>query len=69
MLAWLAVLGILMLFTLALTWIAVIPGLTAKSVDGASVLLPAHLPAVHQLGIRHRDHARPVRASSPSTSR
>ena len=35
-LAWLAVGGILMLFTLALTWLAVIPGLTAKSVDGAS---------------------------------
>jgi ABC-2 type transport system permease protein len=45
-LAWLAVAGILILFTLALTWIAVIPGLTAKSVDGASafsyplILLP-----------------------------
>jgi len=35
-LALLAVAGILVLFTLALTWIAVIPGLTAKSVDGAS---------------------------------
>ena len=35
-LAWLAVAGILILFTLALTWMAVIPGLTAKSVDGAS---------------------------------
>jgi len=35
-LAWLAVLGILVLFTLALTWLAVIPGLTAKSVDGLS---------------------------------
>jgi ABC-2 type transport system permease protein len=35
-LAWLAVAGILLLFTLALTWIAVIPGLTAKSIDGAS---------------------------------
>ena len=34
--AWLAVTGILLLFTLALTWIAVIPGLTAKTVDGAS---------------------------------
>jgi ABC-2 type transport system permease protein len=34
-LAWLAVTGILILFTLALTWVAVIPGLTAKSVDGA----------------------------------
>jgi ABC-2 type transport system permease protein len=33
---WLAVAGILLLFTLALTWIAVIPGLSAKSVDGAS---------------------------------
>jgi ABC-2 type transport system permease protein len=35
-LAWLAVAGILIVFTLALTWIAVIPGLTAKSIDGAS---------------------------------
>jgi ABC-2 type transport system permease protein len=35
-LAWLAVAGSLILFTLALTWIAVIPGLSAKSVDGAS---------------------------------
>jgi ABC-2 type transport system permease protein len=35
-LAWLAVAGILALFTLALTWLAVIAGLTAKSVDGAS---------------------------------
>jgi ABC-2 type transport system permease protein len=45
-LAWLAVVGILMLFTIALTWLAVIPGLSAKSVDGASafsyplILLP-----------------------------
>ena len=35
-LAWLAILGILVLFTLALTWLAVIPGMTAKSVEGAS---------------------------------
>lgn len=35
-LAWLAVLAILLLFTLALTWLAVIPGLTASSVDGVS---------------------------------
>ncbi len=34
--AWLLVVGILVLFTLALTWLAVIPGLTAKSVDGVS---------------------------------
>ncbi len=44
--AWFAVAGILTLFTLALTWMAVIPGLTAKSADGASafsyplILLP-----------------------------
>lgn len=35
-LPWLAVAGILMLFTLALTWVAAIAGLSAKSVDGAS---------------------------------
>ncbi len=34
-LAWLAAAGILVLFTLALTWIAVIAGLSAKSADGA----------------------------------
>ncbi len=45
-LAWLAVAGILTLFTLALTWLAVIAGLSAKTVDGASafsypiILLP-----------------------------
>jgi ABC-2 type transport system permease protein len=45
-LAWLAVAGILLLFTLALTWLAVIPGLSATSADGASafayplILLP-----------------------------
>jgi ABC-2 type transport system permease protein len=32
---WLAVAGILALFTLALTWLAIIAGLSAKSVDGA----------------------------------
>lgn len=34
--SWLTVAGILALFTLALTWIAAIAGLSAKSVDGAS---------------------------------
>jgi len=34
-LSWLAVAGILALFTLALTWIAAIAGLSATSVDGA----------------------------------
>lgn len=36
LLSWLAVAGILVLFTLAMTWLAVIAGLSAKSVDGAS---------------------------------
>jgi ABC-2 type transport system permease protein len=45
-LPWLAVAGILALFTLALTWIAAIPGLSAKSVDGASIIAyPIHLLA------------------------
>ena len=35
-LAWLGVAGILALFTLALTWIAAIAGLSARSVDGVS---------------------------------
>lgn len=35
-LEWLAVIGILALFTLALTWIAIIAGMAAKSVDGAT---------------------------------
>lgn len=45
-LAWLAVAGILTLFTLMLTWLAVIPGLTAGSADAVSgfsyplILLP-----------------------------
>src|SRR5215470_1453993 len=34
-LAWLAVASILILFTVALTWLAVIAGLSAKTVDGA----------------------------------
>lgn len=44
--AWLAIAGVLAVFTLALTWLAVIPGLTARSLDGATgfsyplVLLP-----------------------------
>lgn len=34
-LSWFAVIGILALFTLALSWVAVIAGLSAKTVDGA----------------------------------
>ncbi|WP_027724602.1 ABC transporter permease [Tuberibacillus calidus] len=36
LLDWLAVVGILGLFTIALTWLAVIPGLTAGSMEGAT---------------------------------
>jgi ABC-2 type transport system permease protein len=45
-LAWLAIAGILLLFTLALTWLAVTPGLSATTVEGAAafsyplILLP-----------------------------
>jgi ABC-2 type transport system permease protein len=35
-LAWLAIAGILVLFTLALTWVAMIAGLAASSTDGAT---------------------------------
>jgi ABC-2 type transport system permease protein len=35
-LGWLGFVGVLALFTLALTWLAVIPGLTASTVEGAS---------------------------------
>jgi ABC-2 type transport system permease protein len=34
--AWSGVIALLVLFTLALTWLAVIPGLTASSIEGAS---------------------------------
>lgn len=47
-LSWLAVFGILAMFTLALTWIAAIAGLSAKSVDGAAAIAyPIHfLPLI-----------------------
>ncbi|MDR2530138.1 MAG: ABC transporter permease [Oscillospiraceae bacterium] len=35
-LEWLAATGVLALFTLALTWVAVVPGITAKTMEGAS---------------------------------
>src|SRR4051812_375378 len=60
-LAWLAIAGILVVFTLALTWLAVIPG-PHRELRGRRqrVLLPAHLPAVHQLGLRaYGQHAGP----------
>jgi len=43
-LSWLAVVGILAMFTLALTWLAAIPGLTAKTQDGAiAIAYPIHI--------------------------
>lgn len=47
-LSWLAVAGILSMFTLVLTWIAAIAGLSAKTIDGASAIAyPIHfLPLI-----------------------
>ncbi len=43
-LSWLAIAGILAMFTLALTWVAAIAGLSAKTIDGASAIAyPIHL--------------------------
>jgi ABC-2 type transport system permease protein len=63
-LAWLAVAGILILFTLALTWIAVIPGLSAKSADGASAFsyLLIFLPFISSAFVPTDTMPGPVRA-------
>jgi len=72
-LAWLAVAGILVLFTLALTWIAVIAGLAASSVDGASAFsYPlVFLPFVSSAFVPTASMPGPVRAfaeTQPVTS-
>lgn len=72
-LAWLAVAGILFLFTLALTWIAVIPGLTAKSVDGAGAFAYPliFLPFISSAFVPTSTMPAPVRAfadNQPATS-
>ncbi|NYH42820.1 ABC-2 type transport system permease protein [Micromonospora jinlongensis] len=61
---WLAVAGILVLFTLALTWIAVIPGLSAKTLDGASAFsYPLiFLPFVSSAFVPTQSMPGPVRA-------
>jgi ABC-2 type transport system permease protein len=63
-LAWLAVAGILVLFTLALTWLAVIPGLSAKSVDGAGAFAYPiiFLPFVSSAFVPTQTMPGPVRA-------
>jgi ABC-2 type transport system permease protein len=72
-LAWLAVVGLLILLTLALTWVAVIPGLTAKSVDGASAFAYPliFLPFISSAFVPTRTMPGPVRAfadNQPVTS-
>ena len=72
-LEWLAVVGILLLFTLALTWIAVIAGLSAKSVDSAGAFAFAiHLlPFVSSAFVLTETMQGPVRAfaeNQPVTS-
>lgn len=71
--AWLAVAGILVLFTLALTWIAVIPGLTASTVDGASAFAYPiiFLPLISSAFVPTASMPGPVRAfaeNQPVTS-
>jgi ABC-2 type transport system permease protein len=72
-LAWLAVVGIVILFTLALTWLAVIPGLTARSTDGASAFAYPliFLPFISSAFVPTRTMPGPVRAfadNQPVTS-
>jgi ABC-2 type transport system permease protein len=63
-LSWLAVAGILFLFTLALTWLAIIPGLSAKSVDGAGAFAYPllFLPFLSSAFVPTENMAGPVRA-------
>ncbi|MGO4291751.1 ABC transporter permease [Chitinophaga sp. RAB17] len=72
-LSWLAVAGVLALFTLALTWIAVIAGLSAKSVDGVSAFsYPIiFLPFISSAFVPTKSMPGPVRAfaeNQPVTS-
>jgi len=63
-LQWLAVAGILALFTLALTWIAAIAGLSAKTIDGAAAIAyPIHfLPLISSAFVPTQSMPGPVRA-------
>jgi ABC-2 type transport system permease protein len=72
-LSWLAVASILALFSLALTWIAAIAGLSAKSLDGAiAVAYPIHLlPLISSAFVPTRSMPSGVRAfaeNQPVTS-
>jgi ABC-2 type transport system permease protein len=71
--AWLAVVGILTLFTLALTWLAVIAGLSARTVDGAGAFAYPliFLPFVSSAFVLTATMPAPVRAfaeNQPVTS-
>jgi len=71
--AWLAVAGIVVLLTLALTWIAVIAGLSAKTLDGAGAFsYPLiFLPFISSAFVPTRTMPGPVRAfadNQPMTS-
>jgi ABC-2 type transport system permease protein len=72
-LAWLAVTGMLVLFTLAVTWLAVIAGLSAKTTDGAGAFsYPIiFLPFISSAFVATRTMPGPVRAfadNQPVTS-
>jgi len=72
-LAWLAILGIIVLLTLALTWIAVIAGLSAKTPDGAGAFAYPliFLPFISSAFVPTRTMPGPVRAfanNQPMTS-
>ena len=71
--AWLAIAGILILFTLALTWIAIIAGLSAKTAEGAGAFsYPIiFLPFISSAFVPTRTMPGPVRAfadNQPVTS-
>ena len=63
-LAWLGVAGILALFTLALTWVAAIAGLSATSVDGAGAFAYPiiFLPFISSAFVPTESMSGPVRA-------
>jgi ABC-2 type transport system permease protein len=72
-LAWLAIVGMLVLFTLAVTWVAVIAGLSAKTTDGAGAFsYPiVFLPFISSAFVPTRTMPGPVRAfadNQPVTS-
>ena len=71
--AWLAILGIIVLFTLALTWIAVIAGLSAKTAEGGGAYAYPliFLPFISSAFVPTRTMPGPVRAfadNQPMTS-